>query len=343
MMSKINIENYEAFYLDYLEGNLSESEKSEFILFLENHPELKIEEENSFVFLEDNQTYLKPEFLNQLKVPDLTEKISAKNIDFFLVGEIENQLSENKKIELNDYVKKNPILTADRKLYQKVKLTPNLNIKFSNKNQLKKGQYIYLYRTISIAASVLFIIGLMNFLNHSNEDVVFASVSKMNTPKLQKNNSQKSAKETTHFLSEENTKTDKLKKVNDSNSVKKNSITKIELQQNFIISLDKNELSNLEIINSNRDIEKLNFSSLSFQHEADISLAVNNKPHYTDVAEMKNPIKLITNKLQHVTKREIDFRTAKATSSKQGGFYLKIGKLEITRKTYKEEDALALQ
>ena len=50
---------------------------------------------------------------------------------------------------------------------------------------------------------------------------------------------------------------------------------------------------------------------------------------------MNNPISPITNRLANVVKQEVDFRTAKATEKRSGGFYLKIGKLEISHRTSK--------
>jgi hypothetical protein len=49
--------------------------------------------------------------------------------------------------------------------------------------------------------------------------------------------------------------------------------------------------------------------------------------------EMANPIQPVTRKMSSVLNTEIDFKTSKA-ARKKGGFYLKIGKLEISRKVY---------
>lgn len=50
--------------------------------------------------------------------------------------------------------------------------------------------------------------------------------------------------------------------------------------------------------------------------------------------DMKNPIKPITNRLSDVVKQEVDFRTAKPTEKRSGGFYLKIGKFELSHKKH---------
>ena len=68
-----------------------------------------------------------------------------------------------------------------------------------------------------------------------------------------------------------------------------------------------------------------------------ISSGSNNKStddQYTYVGfqEMNNPIAPLTNQLASMIKKEVDFRTEKPTLKHSGGFYLKIGKLEISRK-----------
>jgi hypothetical protein len=49
---------------------------------------------------------------------------------------------------------------------------------------------------------------------------------------------------------------------------------------------------------------------------------------------MSNPIKPITKKIAEVTNEEIDFRSAKPSKKNSGGFFLKIGSLEISHKKH---------
>ena len=58
-MKKINKHNYEAFFLDYYEKNLSTEEVAELMLFLENHPNLKEEfEDYEEIILEPDTTVI---------------------------------------------------------------------------------------------------------------------------------------------------------------------------------------------------------------------------------------------------------------------------------------------
>ena len=43
-MKKINLHNYEAFLLDYIEGTLDQELENELMEFLELHPEIELEE-----------------------------------------------------------------------------------------------------------------------------------------------------------------------------------------------------------------------------------------------------------------------------------------------------------
>lgn len=77
-MEKITRHNYEAFFLDYLEGNLSEAQKAELSVFLKEHPDLA-EEIDDFELVS-----LKPEPAERswgsLKVPDLEELRGSESL-----------------------------------------------------------------------------------------------------------------------------------------------------------------------------------------------------------------------------------------------------------------------
>jgi hypothetical protein len=112
-------------------------------------------------------------------------------------------------------------------------------------------------------------------------------------------------------------------------------------------------------VNENQDysfavIDKLNFkkissSSFSKNHyyepeELDQAFYINKKQKglqveenetntYLSFSDMKNPAPVVTNGLKERLQKEVDFRSARATRNKQGGFFIKIGKFEISRKT----------
>ena len=54
-------------------------------------------------------------------------------------------------------------------------------------------------------------------------------------------------------------------------------------------------------------------------------------------SNMKNPIPIITNTISEKTNTPVDFKTGKATETEKGGFFLKIGKFEISHKSSKKK------
>ena len=47
-MNRINLSNYEAWLLDYAEGNLSAEDTAELLLFMEQHHELQVDLDNFY-------------------------------------------------------------------------------------------------------------------------------------------------------------------------------------------------------------------------------------------------------------------------------------------------------
>ncbi len=163
-MESITTYNYEAYYLDYLEGNLSEDNISMLFTFLDKHPSIKQELDLDSDLLEFN-LQIENEELTKFEKDELKQfdckvnEICNNNVNDFLVAEVENEISESKKIELDKFVVEHD-LELTRKFITATKLKPNLKEVYLDKNRLKKkGSIVPLfYRAASIAA-----IGLLMF------------------------------------------------------------------------------------------------------------------------------------------------------------------------------------
>ncbi len=236
-MSLINTENYEAFLLDYFEGQLSPELQDELFLFVAAHPELDIQlnsgeltilsdtqiaqpefkskeklykskenlqnrfDELCFLFFEKTAAdseiqeleLLKeqfPEFKKEFLIYGKTILNSEENIKFegkellkrefhiagsfdeLAVKSIENTLSQNEQIELNNQLNGNPALQKELKYYRATVL-PNEKIQFENKQKLykqenKKGLVRLYAGILSMAASFALLIGLFSILNRDN-------------------------------------------------------------------------------------------------------------------------------------------------------------------------------
>ena len=162
----INLNNYEAYFLDYHEGRLSPSLVKELMGFVELHPELR-EEFESFepITLQDAEG-IKYDGKEALKKQLVV--ISSSNFDEYAIGCMEGTLTVSLQKELEIFIRQNPSYQKDFDLYSKTKLTPDRSIIFEDKPSLKKTRRrpaVFYYW--SAAASVAVIIGVYLLLNNS--------------------------------------------------------------------------------------------------------------------------------------------------------------------------------
>jgi hypothetical protein len=160
----INLNNYEAYFLDYHEGNLSLALVKELMEFIEKHPELR-EEFESFepIILTDTEEiiYNKKETLKKT-----TPGINAANFEEYAIESIEGILPVSLQEELNTFISKNPSYKKELELYTKTKLVPDTSIIFEDKPSLKRNRRrtaVYFYW--SAAASIAIIVGAYFLLN----------------------------------------------------------------------------------------------------------------------------------------------------------------------------------
>lgn len=129
---KININNYEAYFIDYLEGNLDELLVNDFIEFLQNNPDLK-EELSLF-----ESVSVEPENISFNNKEELyKEKYdSEKEFNKAAIANLEGDIITCDKSELENYIVKHPEKKKDIALFNKTKLNPDETIIFSKKKKL---------------------------------------------------------------------------------------------------------------------------------------------------------------------------------------------------------------
>ncbi len=341
MSTHINIENYESFYLDFLEGNLNENDSAALMAFLEAHPDLMVDEdalaylpEAEFVAL-DNQSKM------GLKFPDTDQKIGLNNIEIFLIASVEQQLTDAKSKELQVFLKANPSYMDELSLYQRSRLQADLSIVFPEKKSMKKGGIIIpMYaRFAAAAASVVIAISVFNF-GGSDNPAHFASNGK--TPKhdtIVKSTDSKTQKdaegnevktnpgEVVHVIEAvSGTQHVGSEPANIAQTNPAENVIKVAAEKEKPLKYKK-----AKPVNTRRPVliePELAHVPFAAQKES-----VQDENSFAMV-EMKNPIQPITKRISKVIKQDVDFKTTKAARKKSGGFYLKIGKFEVSRKVY---------
>ena len=130
---EINKNNYEAYFLDYHEGNLTPQQVADVLLFVQNYPELKEELEGFENFsIEDYSTIT---FENK---SDLKKEIIEANWEEYFIRAVENTLTPAEKKLLDEYIKQHPHEIVDYHLFQQTKLQTDASIVFENKDTMKK-------------------------------------------------------------------------------------------------------------------------------------------------------------------------------------------------------------
>jgi hypothetical protein len=157
----INLENYEVYIIDYLDGKLTSSEVDELLLFLDLHPTIKddfyaISQANLQV-IDNCETYPDKEKLKKVYEGD----INQNNISDFLISKIENNLNQNQTKELENYISFFPEAKKELIFFENTRVKPNLALKFPDKDLLYKKEIsiVFYLNRISIAALILIAIG----------------------------------------------------------------------------------------------------------------------------------------------------------------------------------------
>ena len=156
MATKINIQNYEAFLLDYMEGNLNKEDTLLLQQFVVLHPELNIDL-NELELVELNEEGFTFENKNELK-----KSAAALVSEEQFVNYIENTLTVDEKTKLEKLAATHPELNKELTLYKKTILTADTSIVFENKRDLKKEtkvMWLFSRQTLSMAAALLLVFG----------------------------------------------------------------------------------------------------------------------------------------------------------------------------------------
>ena len=133
---KITRDNYEVYFLDYLEGNLDENLVNDFIDFLRQNPDLKAELEIAGMVKVDleNVTFGNKEKLYKEKY-DLKQEFNRA-----AVARMEGELQENEKAEFEKYLSTHPDKQKEAALFEKTRLKADKSIVFKKKRKLQYGQ-----------------------------------------------------------------------------------------------------------------------------------------------------------------------------------------------------------
>lgn len=150
---KITRENYEAWLLDYMEGNLTEDQRAELLVFLSKHPDLEAD------FEVEGAGVLAP-YRADAQLPDrsvLRVDEGFASQDEWLAAVAEGDVTG----QLADAARADAVLSVKLTQFEKLRLQPDAAIAYAGKAALRRGAVVRpLYATVLrvVAAAAVFIV-----------------------------------------------------------------------------------------------------------------------------------------------------------------------------------------
>ncbi len=134
-MNRINFSNYEAWLLDYAEGNLSAEDTAELLLFMEQYPELQTDVENLMEFTLPSGEIISADFKHQLHKDEAAIK---ERFESLCVAFYDKSITAAEKNELDYFLSQNPHWTREFKAFAHSYIQQDSDIEYTAKSFLKK-------------------------------------------------------------------------------------------------------------------------------------------------------------------------------------------------------------
>lgn len=166
---KINRNNYEPFFLDFLEGNLEEDQIDQFLDFLEQNPDLK-EELQLFESIHLPEEQIVYPGKKELYKSAADVKQAAENQ---IIAYLEGDMEDEKRRSFEAWLGAHPELQKEYKLYAQTRLIADRAIKYPEKHKLyrKSGKTIVLNWISRVAAVVVLLWGIDALYRNPNEPI----------------------------------------------------------------------------------------------------------------------------------------------------------------------------
>lgn len=137
---KINRDNYEAYFLDYYEGQLSPEMVEEVLMFVDQNPDLKnvFNEFEAVSLIADQDIIFEKKSSLKKNQVFATSQINELNYEEYLVGETEGLLNPEQLASIEEFISINPQFEKDRKLFALAHLSSEDKTVFEAKESLKQ-------------------------------------------------------------------------------------------------------------------------------------------------------------------------------------------------------------
>lgn len=333
-MESINLNNYEAYFLDFLEGTLSVADEEAMYLFLDAHPELKTEfVDLTGMSMDDLRLQVKDSSnISKASLKADPTIISPFTVDQWMVDSVENQLNEKQNAQLLNYIAKHQ-LESKFMAYQAAVLSPKATDVFGNKSNLKRKPVTVIpmwAKVGSAAAAVALILFLINPDETQNELANDNPSTSITTSSSDFRNFQAALPRNIELNSSNDTKNDQavFNQVRLDDIVREEKIEQVDTAKVIIPNHDlPDDIVEQKVIDTSKThIEK------QIPDQVDENIAVIEKADGNKTVE-EEPYRIFTNAASNVTNRQVSFtRTLNTESEEYVAYHFKIGKFEFDRK-----------
>ncbi|OIQ36596.1 MAG: hypothetical protein BM555_02460 [Crocinitomix sp. MedPE-SWsnd] len=335
-MERIDLHNYEAFFLDHLEGNLSEEGQAELSMFLSENPQLAAELEEIGDISELNfvgaEASLDKEFLKAN--PSV---ISALTVDDWMIDSVEGNLSESQQLQLDTYVSQNGLQNSF-KVYQNTILNADESLTFGAKADLKRkdGFVIPFYAKWMAAAAIILLIANTVDFSSSEEIVTNNEVFVAGTILDKKSNGNAATRKINHKIEEPNSLENPFVIIKDENLV--DVVVPDEIMKDTIDNMKVDIYQEDPIVNNVPEVDTTTLPKITPKviPEDDQNISVIEVPTKENEVVVEEPFKVLTNRTGNLLNRDISFtRDRKKETDDYVAYHFKIGRFEFDRKKSK--------
>lgn len=314
----ITRENYESYYLDYIEGNLNEADMVQFLDFLKTHPDLVLADDFEAPILQPSEQKQAFDKTALFQFDDLS--ITPENEESWMIANAEKILKPAEIEVFNEYIKGNEMREKETFLFTQSRLIPEISV-FERKKELYKEVRFIPSMWISRAAAAVLIGGLSYYLYNANSETTTVE---QNTPIAQHKKSAVQPKNNAVIIPSHSEI--KPKQVLDKPTQKVKDYQKLD---EIGASVD----TPIELAFKRLDVEQKGVKPLSIQQvrptwdlEEENLAQIDTKPNMT------KPYEGIASLLSDATGRTIDFQRTDAKNCEKG-FKFQVGNFEIGRRT----------
>ncbi len=160
MKKGININNYESYVIDFLDGTLTPEDVKMFMEFLSDNPQIAadIDGLNEARINPDTIVFEKKHELEKASVNPYGS-INELNYDEYFIGYHDGDLNEKEANNVLNFIDINKKLKDEFLLHGKLKIQPDEKVIYPHKEDLKKRNIIPIIRFTSVAATIILLLG----------------------------------------------------------------------------------------------------------------------------------------------------------------------------------------